>query len=184
MKRREFLLLTNLTAISLNALVRKGWVSQGGGRGLERRGWTDYTLMDAYRLDLTLAIDEVGMTQVEAAAFVRTEAAELFAGGLSFAQLARKETWFGFASIGSEDFDPESGRFVGATHVRPLVGTWSQVGRSLASARRDLKGQSLLSVALVNASERLRGLLRRAATFNLAAVVSEADAIPELKGAG
>lgn len=165
MRRAEFLQLTGLDAVAFNALARRGWRPLGAVG--PARVWGDYTLFDAFALDLTLMLNTLGMTQRQAATLVRVDGPRLFEDGVSFGEFAKLSRWFGFALVGCEEPNAEGPGFIRSTLTLPIMVAPEGLGREIRQLRGQLANQSVYGVGLINASERASALIERMSGLGL-----------------
>lgn len=168
MRRADFLSLTDLSVDAFYSLERRGRLPfQRPAKG----AWSDYSAVAALKMTFALALAEHGITQEDAAAFVRFEFKEAFERLTT--HTAATPLYFGFAYVGSDGIDGETGRREISRTRSGVVGTWGEVGRKIAALAAQLRkgGESVFGVTLVDASQTLNAFFARAEALGILELV-------------
>lgn len=167
MRRAEFTKLTGLTPEFFNSLARRDQLPFLTRLAEGRRGWGSYSTRDAYMTILALALADAGATQFEAGHFIDAEFEQLFDGGLDVGSAAAADHYLGYMRVGETEFDPESNRQSTTTAKVPVWGSIEEVAERVLVRQIQTDVLPVLSIVLVNASQHLRELQRRASDLGL-----------------
>jgi hypothetical protein len=178
MRRAEFSKLTGLTPAFLNSLARRDQFPFLRSRSV-KRGWGNYAIKHAYMTVLALGLADAGATQEAAGHFVENEFARLKDSRLHLAERSTSDTYLGYARLVSAELEPATGGDAIWTVLWPLCGGLKEVLEAVLRLQVRPGEPGLHSVVLVNASEHLRELTKRAAEQGISPSEFEGESLFE-----